>query len=61
MIRGPYAHWYPYPFVDAAQHGYGRVALNAALLLVCFALAAVAFATVGKLLQARGRGATRPA
>jgi hypothetical protein len=40
LVRGRLSHWYPYPFVDAAAHGYGRVFVNA--LLVLLVLGAVA-------------------
>jgi hypothetical protein len=37
LIRGAIAHWYPYPFIDVTQLGYGRTAVNcvwvAALML----------------------------
>jgi hypothetical protein len=37
LIRGPLVgDWYPYPFIDVAQYGYGRVALNCALVAVLF-------------------------
>ena len=39
LLRGELAEWYPYPFVDVNDHGYGRVLLNcvgvAVLFLVC--------------------------
>ena len=47
LIRGANVDWYPYPFVDVARHGYDRVALNAVLLVVAFAVGAVAFLVVG--------------
>ena len=28
LVRGPIVLWYPYPFLDPAQHGYGQVALT---------------------------------
>jgi hypothetical protein len=34
LARGALSHWYPYPFVDAATHGYGRVIVNAMLVLL---------------------------
>ena len=37
----------PYPFVDVASHGYGRVLLNAAIFTLCFAGAAFALVLVG--------------
>ena len=36
LIRGELIGFYPYPFVDVAEHGYGRVALNLALVGVLF-------------------------
>lgn len=46
LIRGAVVHWYPYPFVDVSQHGYGRVLLNALVFLAAFAVGALAFARV---------------
>jgi len=38
LVRGAFVDWYPYPFVDVGEHGYGVVALNcvgiSALMLV---------------------------
>ena len=28
LIRGAVAHWYPYPFIDITQLGYGGAAVN---------------------------------
>lgn len=28
LVRGAIVDWYPYPFVDVAEHGYGVVAVN---------------------------------
>ncbi len=28
LIRGAIAHWYPYPFIDVTQLGYGRATVN---------------------------------
>lgn len=37
LIRGPIVgDWYPYPFIDVAAHGYGRVAVNCALVAILF-------------------------
>jgi predicted secreted protein len=42
LVRGAVDHWYPYPFVDVASHGYARVVLNAVLVtLVLGAVSAV--------------------
>lgn len=43
IVRGAFVDWYPYPFVDVAQHGYGGVLLNgvgvAAFMTALFFLA----------------------
>jgi len=44
LVRGPFVDWYPYPFIDVDQHGYGLVALNAAGISVI--LLVLAFATI---------------
>lgn len=41
LIAGAVTGWYPYPFLDVTEHGYGRVLLTAALVSLLFlALAA---------------------
>jgi uncharacterized membrane protein YozB (DUF420 family) len=47
LVRGSAEGWYPYPFVDVAQHGYGHVFVSGIVLLIGFALAALAFVWVG--------------
>jgi hypothetical protein len=42
--RGGATGWYPYPFVDVSQHGYGRVLLNALVFLAAFAVGALGLA-----------------
>ncbi|WP_109506025.1 Pr6Pr family membrane protein [Nocardioides speluncae] len=43
LIRGPIVDWYPYPFIDVIEHGYGVVLLNCvgvtAFMLGLYALA----------------------
>jgi hypothetical protein len=48
LIRGRFVHWYPYPFVDVSEHGYGRVLLNGAVFAVAFAAGALGFARVAR-------------
>jgi hypothetical protein len=36
LARGPFAAWYPYPFIDAGKLGYATTALNIVLLLAAF-------------------------
>lgn len=45
--RGAYVDWYPYPFLDAAQLGYGGVFLRCVFLLAGMALAALAVVLIG--------------
>ncbi|MGE3621753.1 MAG: Pr6Pr family membrane protein [Acidimicrobiia bacterium] len=41
LVRGPLVRdYYPYPFIDVAAHGYGRVLLNVALVGLLFLLLA---------------------
>jgi hypothetical protein len=40
LVRGEIVDWYPYPFVDVSNLGYGGVLARAAGLTVAFALAA---------------------
>lgn len=44
LVRGAFVDWYPYPFLDVDEHGYGVVALNAlgvSALMLLLAWAAV--------------------
>jgi hypothetical protein len=41
LLRGPIAHWYPYPFLDPRPHGYGRVVIYAVVLAVAMGLLAI--------------------
>lgn len=52
LIRGEATGWYPYPFVDAATHGYGRVLLNAVAVTAVFGAVAALFAWGDRKLRA---------
>ncbi len=43
LIHGASSSWYPYPFVDVTTHGYARVILNGALVLVVLAIVTMLF------------------
>ena len=59
LARGASVDWYPYPFVDAGELGYGGVLGRASVLLVGFALAAFALRAVGNRLgRPRAAGLT---
>jgi hypothetical protein len=47
--------FYPYPFMDAAAIGYGRVAVNAAVLLVGFSVLGAIYVAVDKVMGAMTR------
>ncbi|WP_183092257.1 Pr6Pr family membrane protein [Nocardioides stalactiti] len=45
LVRGAFVDWYPYPFIDVVEHGYGVVLLNVlgvTVLMLVLALVAVA-------------------
>ena len=39
LIRGPIAHWYPYPFLNTEKLGYTQVVINSLLVLAAFLVA----------------------
>lgn len=47
LVRGSATGWYPYPFVDVSEHGYGGVLVRGLVFLVAFAIGAAAFAAIG--------------
>jgi hypothetical protein len=55
LVRGPIAGWYPYPFLDPANGGYGAVAVTSLVILVAGAIVCVAYAWLGN-----GLGKPRP-
>lgn len=58
MIRGPNAGWYPYPFLNPANGGYGTVAVTVLVILVVSAILCLALAWLGNRLAGVG---ARPA
>lgn len=53
LIRGAIDHWYPYPFIDVTQLGYGRAVLNCVPMpLFTLGLAAAATVLDGRLARA---------
>ncbi|RDI33159.1 Pr6Pr family membrane protein [Lentzea flaviverrucosa] len=54
LVRGPVAGWYPYPFMDPRQNGYGTVLLTCVFVAVVFGVLAYAIHWTGnKLAQKR--------
>ena len=43
LVHGEASKWYPYPFVDAATHGYGTVLVNVVGVLLVFGVVAGAY------------------
>ena len=50
LIRGAADGWYPYPFLDPANGGYGQVALSVVGITVGFFVIALAFVALGNRL-----------
>jgi hypothetical protein len=48
LMWGAITDWYPYDFVDVAEHGYSRVLLNALLVLILGIVLLLAFIAVNR-------------
>jgi hypothetical protein len=55
LVRGALGGWYPYPFLDPANGGYGQVAIAAVAITIGFVLVSLAIIAIG---NARSRSAT---
>jgi hypothetical protein len=56
LVRGAFVDWYPYPFIDVNEHGYGVVLLNAlGISAFLVGLAFLAFAVDRGLASGRAR------
>jgi len=53
VLRGASIDWYPYPFVDVGELGYGGVVGRASVMLFGFAMAALALRAIGNRLGGR--------
>jgi hypothetical protein len=58
MVRGALDGWYPYPFLDPANGGYGQVAITAVAITIGFIVVSLVFVAIG---NARGRSASEAA
>ncbi|WP_146240048.1 Pr6Pr family membrane protein [Prauserella flavalba] len=47
LVRGPALHWYPYPFLDPDENGYGTVAVLSLVIAVVFVALTWLITTVG--------------
>jgi len=48
FVRGPFAKWYPYPFLNVGELGYIKVILNSVILVFVFLIFSILFVIVGK-------------
>lgn len=48
LIRGAFIHWYPYPFLNAAKFGYGKVFLNIAMIIGVFLVAGLLLIVINR-------------
>jgi len=53
LIRGSIVDWYPYPFIDVIEHGYGRVLLNGLGLAVGYAAVGFLYVFIDRELSKR--------
>ncbi len=53
LVRGAVIGWYPYPFLQVGDLGYGRVALNCAGITLLFLVLAACYAGIDRLLTRR--------
>ncbi|WP_427129249.1 Pr6Pr family membrane protein [Pseudarthrobacter sp. S9] len=60
LIRGPFADWYPYPFLDPRAEGYGNVAIMSVLIAVVAFVLAVVIALSTRLQNAGPHPASAP-
>lgn len=54
MLRGHFAGWYPYPFLDLPTLGYSQVFINCVLMIVVFVLFSLLFVIAGKRKKSHG-------
>jgi|tagenome__1003787_1003787.scaffolds.fasta_scaffold20620968_2 hypothetical protein len=54
LARGAMIDWYPYPFLDATQLSYGRIAVNSVVLAILFVAFAVAATLTDRVILRRG-------
>src|SRR5262245_31619995 len=55
LVRGAIVGWYPYPFLDPANGGYGQVAVTSLVVVVAGAALCIFYAWLGTMLGGRRR------
>jgi hypothetical protein len=53
LLRGSFAAWYPYPFINVTDLGYSKVLINSAMVTAAFVVIAVLFAGIAKMMRKR--------
>ncbi len=51
LIRGAFAGYYPYPFIDVTKLGYNKVFFNSGLLVLVFVIFSLLFVAVDRFLK----------
>ena len=51
LLRGAGSGFYPYPFVDVGEFGYGKVAVNSAGMMFAFIVLSVLFISASKIIS----------
>lgn len=49
LIRGALSGFYPYPFINVKEHGYGPVLLNSLYIMFAFLFFSALFVAIGKI------------
>lgn len=55
LVRGEIVDWYPYPFVDVIEIGYGRALINVSVIAVLFLLLGAAASAIERWLKPTSR------
>jgi len=55
LIRGSLFNYYPYPFINVQELGYGKVFVNSVIMLFVFAGISALFLWIGKRIQSKIR------
>jgi hypothetical protein len=53
LLRGSFANWYPYPFINVTDIGYSKALTNSAMVTVAFLIISVLFVGIAKAINKR--------
>lgn len=51
LLRGSFANWYPYPFINVTDLGYSKALINSGMVTIVFIVIAVLFTAIAKMLH----------